>query len=100
MKRIVFSRYHIDLATRANYEVDHLIPRELGGADDVDNLWPQLWIGSLNAHMKDRLENRLHILVCRGSLSLGDAQHAIALDWPRAYMTYVTGPPNPMWHPF
>src|SRR5947209_1087765 len=22
-------------------EIDHLVPRSLGGADDVDNLWPQ-----------------------------------------------------------
>ena len=42
-------------------EIDHLISRELGGADDVKNLWPQAY-GSTpwNAHLKDKLENRLH----------------------------------------
>jgi hypothetical protein len=42
-------------------EIDHLVPRELGGADDVKNLWPQNW---KEAHVKDQRENALHVLVC------------------------------------
>lgn len=42
-------------------EIDHLLPRELGGDDDVLNLWPQNW---LDAHQKDVEENRLHRAVC------------------------------------
>ena len=52
-------------------EIDHLIPRELGGADDVKNLWPQPWA---DARKKDREENRLHVAVCGGRLTLVEAQ--------------------------
>src|SRR5216684_719135 len=57
----------------ARVELDHLVPLELAGApDDIRNLWPQDWIrpDGWGAHMKDRLENRLHMLVCSGAVSL------------------------------
>lgn len=41
-------------------EVDHLISLELGGANAIENLWPQPFDGKWNAHVKDRLELRLH----------------------------------------
>ena len=41
MERRVFSRYHIPWRSRPEFKIDHLIPVELGGADTVDNLWPQ-----------------------------------------------------------
>jgi hypothetical protein len=71
MRKEVFARYNLDWDTRHLYEVDHLIPRELGGADDVDNLWPELWD---DAHVKDKAENQLHRAVCSGILPLADAQ--------------------------
>jgi len=52
-------------------EIDHRIPRELGGADAVDNLQPQQW---REAHLKDVDENRLHRAVCAGTITLADAQ--------------------------
>jgi len=88
MKQAVAKAYGVDWAKHAAYEFDHLIPRELGGADDKDNLWPQRWP---SAHKKDQLENRLHVLVCRGDLSLDEAQRAIVKDWPAAFRKYVTG---------
>lgn len=78
MRRRVFAAYRVPYATHALYELDHLIPRELAGADDVANLWPQPWA---DAHLKDREENRLHVAVCRGDLSLTDAQ-AQMRRWP------------------
>jgi hypothetical protein len=60
------------------YELDHLVPRELGGADDVQNLWPQL---IAEAHQKDRVENFLHVQVCAGKISLVEAQRQITEDW-------------------
>lgn len=71
MRRHVFASYGISWSARRSYEVDHLVPRELGGADDVRNLWPQLWP---EAHVKDRVENALHRAVCEGSRTLADAQ--------------------------
>ena len=95
MKRQVYARYHMAphsgecaLSPRG-CEIDHLIPRELGGADDVRNLWPQPYGGLCNAADKDRLENRLHKMVCAGEISLKDAQRAIATDWVATYRTYI-----------
>jgi hypothetical protein len=68
------------------FEEDHLISLEIGGnPTDPENLWPQPWHGSANAHHKDRLENLLHKLVCSGRESLIDAQHEIATDWIASY---------------
>jgi hypothetical protein len=84
------------LAGRADprlYEEDHLIPLSLGGApSDPRNLWPQLWE---DAREKDRLEKRLHRLVClrRHALPLSEAQRAIATDWQAAYRRYVSWNP-------
>lgn len=86
-KRLVFARYHVT-PRRGAYEVDHLISLELGGSNDLANLWPQPYRGRFNAHDKDRLENQLHALVCRGTVSLIEAQHALATDWIGALATY------------
>jgi hypothetical protein len=51
-------------------EIDHLIPLELGGSNAPENLWPQRYDGERNAARKDRLERRLHAMVCRGEISL------------------------------
>jgi hypothetical protein len=42
-----------------------------------------------NAHVKDALEERLHQLVCAGSIDLPTAQQAIATDWISAYKKYL-----------
>lgn len=63
----------------SDYEEDHLVPLELGGAPrDPKNLWPQLWP---DARVKDRLENLLHARVCAKTMVVTDAQHCIASDW-------------------
>jgi len=81
--------YHGDLS-RGDYEEDHLIPMELGGSPTaVKNLWPQPRNITDGAYLKDDVENALHRLVCDHQLSLGTAQHAIATNWYRAYLTYV-----------
>jgi hypothetical protein len=89
MKKQVFEAYGIPWEQHARFEVDHLVSRELGGADDVRNLWPQLWTGTHNARMKDHLENTLHRKVCAGEMTLRFAQEAIASDWVAAYRLYV-----------
>lgn len=72
--------------------IDHLISRELGGADDIGNLWPQRNSGLWNAKHKDRLENRLRREVCHGSLSLEAAQEMERQDWIAAYRRYFGEP--------
>ena len=74
-------------------EVDHLISRELGGADVLKNLWPQSYGGGpWNAVRKDRIENRLHREVCAGRLTLAQARRMIVTDWTAAYVKYFGRP--------
>ena len=82
-------------ANPACYEEDHLIALELGGhPTSPDNLWAEPWFGAWNARVKDRLENRLHQLVCSGKLDLKTAQQAIASNWIEAYKRYVGPEPK------
>jgi hypothetical protein len=67
---------------------------ELGGSNSIKNLWPESHRTSpWNAQVKDRLEDKLHELVCGGQLDLKTAQRAIASNWIEAYKKYVS--PNP-----
>lgn len=78
----VFAAYAVPAADRRRYVIDHLIPRELAGADAILNLWAQPLTGPQNAHVKDREENRLHRAVCAGSVTLAEAQRAMTA-WGR-----------------
>ena len=40
-KKKVFAEYGIPYSQHSNYEVDHLISLELGGGNDISNLWPE-----------------------------------------------------------
>jgi hypothetical protein len=66
-------------------EIDHIIPLELGGSNDIANLFPEPGSGAANYHFKDELENRLHDLVCSGAVPLRTAQQEIARNWTLAY---------------
>lgn len=86
LKRQVYSAYGITSHRPGEYEVDHLISLELGGADVFENLWPESYLTSpWNAHVKDRLENELHRRVCAGDMTLDEAQRAMAGDWIKEY---------------
>jgi hypothetical protein len=72
-----------DTGSAHDYEYDHLISLELGGApDDTRNLWPE---PGASPNLKDRLENALHRDVCAGRITLRTAQRTIARDWVAAY---------------
>ena len=89
-KALVYGEYGIEHHRSGAYEIDHLISLGLGGSNDIRNLWPEsLDTHPWNGHDKDRLEDRLHKLVCKGALSLDEAQAAIASDWIAAYQKYV-----------
>jgi hypothetical protein len=86
IKRDQMAAYGLQGQRLADYELDHLIPLELGGAPaDVANLWPELWNGDGSARQKDAVENHLHDQICRGTMMLADAQRAIATDWMAVY---------------
>jgi hypothetical protein len=72
----------IDESQIGQYELDHIIPLAVGGHPrKLSNLALQPWDGELGAHRKNGLERRLQGMVCRGEMSLLDAQYCIAEDW-------------------
>jgi hypothetical protein len=81
LKHAVYRSYGIVRHRRGAYEIDHLVPLELGGANDAANLWPEAAAPRPGFHEKDALENYLHDRVCSGRESLAAAQAAIARDW-------------------
>jgi hypothetical protein len=85
----VFAAYGIKSAGPNQFEVDYLITPDLGGTESIRNLWPEPYSARWNARVKDKLEQRLHQLVCSGKLDLATAQHDIAVDWIGAYKKYV-----------
>jgi hypothetical protein len=66
-------------------EIDHIVSLELGGSNDIANLFPEQADTNPGYHVKDRLENRLHDLVCTGRISLRSAQERIAANWEALY---------------
>jgi hypothetical protein len=76
-------------------EIDHLIPRSLGGADEIDNLWPECYELSKDdkskqengAHKKDRLEQGLSRKLCKNPSRtlLESYQAAFKSDWLALY---------------
>jgi hypothetical protein len=72
-----------DPGSLSDYEYDHLVPLELGGApNDPRNLWPEP--GSI-PNPKDAVESRLREIVCSGQVSLVVAQWEIARNWVAVY---------------
>lgn len=89
-KNQVYAEYGVATHTTGQYEVDHLISLELGGSNDISNLWPELADPTPGFHQKDQVENYLHKQVCDGKLSLKQAQQEIAMDWLKVYTTAIT----------
>ena len=75
----------------ADYEEDHLVPLELGGAPrDPQNLWPEprYDVGGGTASDKDTVENRLKREVCAGTMTLATARGIMSTDW-REGLTFL-----------
>jgi len=66
-------------------EIDHLVSLELGGSNDITNLFPERAAPAPGFHVKDKLENKVHDLVCAGQMTLRTAQRSIAANWPALY---------------
>lgn len=79
----------LDESHMEDYELDHIIPLAVGGHPrKLSNLMLQSWEGEDSAHDKDGLERRLQRMVCRGEVSLADAQRCIAEDWQACSTRY------------
>ena len=90
MEQKVFARYRLPWAWRAQYKVDHLIPPELGGADTIDNLWPQrVQIKPYGADRKELLTEVLLQQIRAGQITLAQAQEEVSRDWIDAFVDHV-----------
>lgn len=85
VKDQVYAMYGIRSHFAGQYEVDHLISLELGGSNDISNLWPELANPRPGFHEKDTVENYLHQQLCDGKMSLKKVQELIAGDWHQVY---------------
>jgi hypothetical protein len=90
MEQKVFARYRLPWSRRDEFKIDHLIPVELGGADTIDNLWPQ----SIRAkpYGADRKELLAEVLLTRiraGQMTVAQAQEQISQDWIDAFIDHV-----------
>jgi hypothetical protein len=88
----------------AHYEEDDFISLELGGNPrDEKNLWPEMWgtpgtpltsrgpfpPSLVGAKAKDKTETALNTAVCKGTLTLQEAQQIIQTDWFKYYRDHV-----------
>ena len=73
------------------FEINHIVSLELGGSNDIANLFPEKAPGY---HVKDKLENRLHDLVCSGAITLRTARGGIASNWKRLYRKVYSSVPR------
>ncbi|HVW78281.1 MAG TPA: hypothetical protein VHB45_11765 [Alloacidobacterium sp.] len=79
-----------DVDDAQKYQIDYLVNPQLGGTNDIKNLWPQPYsTGAWNAHAKDLLEQHLHHMVCNRTVNLAEAQQEIASNWIAAYKKYI-----------
>ena len=90
MEQKVFRRYHLPWTRRAEFKIDHLIPLELGGADTIDNLWPQnLRAKPYGPDRKELLAEVLLTKIARKQMTLAQAQEEIRRDWIDAFIDHV-----------
>ena len=85
-----------DTGSLGDYEYDHFVPLELGGAtNDPRNLWPE---PGASPNPKDTVENELRQKVCGGQITLAEAQREIVTNWVRLAQPSSpppSGPPAP-----
>ena len=87
-KKKVFQEYDLPWSTHSNYEIDHIISLELGGSNDISNLYPESYLISNGARVKDKLENYLHKQVCNETITITEAQKEISSNWIQYYDQY------------
>ena len=84
-KNQVYDEYGITSHSPGQYEVDHFISLELGGSNEITNLFPEAAEPKPGFHEKDKVENYLHEQVCSGAITLLEAQTKISSNWLDVY---------------
>ena len=86
-------RAYGDTRPIGDYEYDHFVPLELGGAtNDARNLWPE---PGASPNPKDKVEDELHRAVCNGRLTLAKAQRLIVANWVKLARHGIVDSPAP-----
>ena len=81
-KKQVYAEYGVSYPQPTGaYEVDHFIPLEIGGSNDIKNLWLEPASPTPGFHQKDQFENFEHGQVCHGTISASEAQRRMVSDW-------------------
>ena len=90
LEQKVFARYKLPWEYRNEFKIDHLIPAELGGADTIDNLWPQrVRAKPYGSDRKELLAEVLLQKVRAGKMTIAEAQEQIRRDWIDAFIDHV-----------
>ena len=91
-KKQVYAEYGVSYPQPPGaYEVDHFIPLEIGGSNDITNLWLEPATPTPGFHQKDQFENFEHGQVCNGTISAAEAQSRMVSDWYLYWQEEVEG---------
>jgi hypothetical protein len=99
-KRRLLAAYGVPAANIRDYELDHLIELNAGGASDVRNLWPEPNVmrrfeaSTYVRNDKDAVEAYTFDAVCDHRVTVSAVQRAMAGDWTTA-VTTLGLPPIP-----
>ena len=91
-KEQVYAEYGVSYPQASGaYEVDHFIPLEIGGSNDIRNLWLEPATPTPGFHQKDQFENFEHEQVCNDTISVAKAQSRMVSDWYFYWQEEVEG---------
>ena len=92
VQKKVFAEYNLSYKLHDKYKLDHIISLELGGSNNISNLWPEADNLTNSSQMKDKLTAYLHDQVCKGNIDISEAQKEISSNWVTYYKKYLTTP--------
>jgi hypothetical protein len=75
--------YNVRVPTGGAVLLDHLVPPDLGGSEDVSNLWPMPIEPGIQ-NLKANTDATVNKAVCAGTVGLAAAQQAMATNWTTA----------------
>lgn len=92
-KRALLAAYGVPTSRVGDYELDHLVELNAGGASDVRNLWPepntfkQFHATTFIHNDKDAVEDYTFQAICDRKVTVSAVQRAMAADWTTAVAT-------------
>ena len=75
--KAAYRNYGIDINDK-RYSLNHLIPMNLGGTNEISNLWPMM---NIDFYFKKKIEENIFHCVCYGFITLKEAQYILRTDW-------------------